>query len=249
MSGQVNSGSEHVTKPRGLPCRSGLAIWEPGQPDTEARSVRSSPAPQWRPGFRCRRCSSATGVSLASVTQAAALQTGMSWAPTQVLGGRAEARGRGRGLEPALSLRGHWGEGCSAGPPGRWHQGGGALRGLTAFFREEGVISRSRACEMVRAAFDVWLARQGAAVSDSSVSRDYGTVTIRSLFLPCHHRHSGFPWSCPSLEGVSLRAPYILPPCPACQCRRRSDTAGPFLPGVLSLPGEDDSAAEVHGTG
>lgn len=95
--------------------------------------------------------------------QAAALQMGMSSAPSQVLGSRAEASGRGRGLEPALSLRGHWGESLLCRPSWQMAPGGGALRGFHRLsLGKNGVISRPGACEMARAAFEVWLARQGA---------------------------------------------------------------------------------------
>lgn len=78
-------------------------------------------------------------------------------------------------------------------------------------------------------------------MNDSSVSRDYGAVTIRlSVLAMSPLGTAAFPWLCPSLEGTSLRTPYILPPLPClANADRHSDAVGPFfIGGALVTPVE-----------
>lgn len=86
-------------------------------------------------------------------------------------------------------------------------------------------------------------------MSDSSVSRDYGAVTIQlSVLAMSPLGYGAFPWLCPSLEGISLRSPYILPPLP---CLAHADgTRIQWVPSLLGEPchsqWKNDFAADLH---
>lgn len=79
-------------------------------------------------------------------------------------------------------------------------------------------------------------------MSDSSVSRDYGTVTIQlSVLAMSPFGYGAFPWLCPSLEGISLRSLKSSHPCPALPMQTAlRDPVGAFsVGGTLSLSVEE----------